>query len=470
MPWTVDNRSFSWSPRGITHFSFPGPLRFLLGLSAVLLLPLNATAGLIRDAEIEHTLAAYSHPIFDAAGIPPASVHLFIVSNPQINAYVAGGLNLFINTGLILHTPKPGMLIGVIAHETGHIAGAHLSQFDDKSSRATLGSLLGTIAGAAVIAGGGGQAGAGIIAGSQSMAGRNFLGELRLNEASADQAALTFLDANDISASGMLDMFQTLRQFESGSSARDPFLSNHPLTSERITAMRNHLAASTIPVDQVPDNFTAMHARMVAKLRAFLESYETTMSLYPAKDTSVAARYARAIAEFRHSNLMGALKGMDSLINEYPDDPFFYDTRGQMLFENAKVEAAIASYAKAASLLPDSALVLTEFAKTIIASNKPKELPHAILLLDRSRDLDDSYPVTWRQLAIAYGRQGKPGLSYEALAEEAALSGDYRLVIQHIARARADSKNDPSLGLALDDLEREAKAQLARKREEKSLF
>ncbi len=441
-----------------------------LWMAMVCTLPLAANAGLIRDAEIEATLAAYSHPIFDAAGIPPSSVRIFVVGNPQINAYVAGGLNLFLNTGLILHTDSPGMLIGVIAHETGHIAGAHLSQFREKSTRAMIGGILGAVAGAAAAAGGAGQAGIGSVAGTQSRAQRNFLGEIRLNEASADQAALSYLDACDISATGALDMFQMLRRMELGGRKHDPFLSDHPLTSERIAAMRHHIELSSIPAGQVPEGFAAMHARMRAKLTAFLEPYAATLRLYPESDHSVAARYARAIAEFQRSNLSAALSGIDGLIHEYPNDPYFYDTRGQILFENGKIEEAGASYAKAASLAPGAALILTEYAKTLIAQDQADELPHALMLLERSKNLDDSYSTTWRQLALAYSKQGKMGLSYEALAEEAALGGDYRMVLQHVARARVDAAKDPSLALALDDLERDAKAQLTEEKEKDSLF
>ena len=449
------------------------PIRFFshaFALLAALSLPLNAQAGLIRDAEIENTLHAYTNPIFTAANIPPDSVRIFIVNSPEINAYVAGGLNMFLNTGLIKEARNADMLIGVMAHETGHIAGAHLSQLQDKASRAALGSALGAILGAAAILGGQGQAGAGIIAGSQSMAQRGFLTDIRLNEESADNAAIRFLDAQDISASGMLEMFEVLRLRESGGTTKDPYLSNHPLTTDRISTMRNHINESKIPKDQVPDGFEAMHARLRAKLIAFTEPYETTMKLYPPSDKSVAARYARAMAEFQHANVTAALAGMNELIKQYPKDPFFYDTKGQILFENGKVPEASAAYAKAQSLKPDSALITTEYAKTLIAQNKPAELSHAIALLERSKEIDDSYTVTWRQLAIAYGLQGKLGLSYEALAEEAALAGDYRGVIQHAERARTNAGNDSSLILQLDDLEREAKAQLEKKNKEDSPF
>jgi len=220
---------------------------------------------------------------------------------------------MFIHTGLIKATTKPSMLIGVMAHETGHIAGAHLSQLREKASRATMGSLLGAVLGAATIAGGAGEAGAGIISGSQNVALRQFLSGIRVNEQSADQAALTFLDALNISASGMLEMFEVLRRNERGAQM-DPYLQSHPLTQERIATMRNHVRHSKIPTDSVPQEFIEAHARMIAKLSAFTDTPEQVYRHYPVTDLSDAAHYARAIAAFRENQLDKAMEGMKALL------------------------------------------------------------------------------------------------------------------------------------------------------------
>lgn len=442
----------------------------LLTATAVAIAPISAIAqekpaGLIRDAEIESTLRAYADPILESAGIPAEDVRLFIVNSPRINAFVAGGLNIFIHTGLIRVTKKPGELIGVIAHETGHIAGAHLSQLHEKSSRAMIGGVIGAILGAAAIAGGAGQAGAGVIMGSQTMAAGRMAGDIRLNEASADQAALSYLDENDISATGMLATFETLRRQESGLRTQQTFLRDHPLTSERIATMRNHIQESNIPPDQAPAGFQEKQDRMVAKLVAFTEPYDRTMALYPASDTSIAGRYAHAIADFKRSQLIPALASIDSLIKDRPNDPFFYDTKGQILFENGKLDAAEIAYSKANTLLPGNALMLTDHARVLIARDKNKDLDRAVALLEQSKEIDDSYSTTWRQLAIAYGKEGKLGLSYMALAEESALSGDYKTVLQHVARAREQAAGDSTLLLLLADLQRDAEAQLAKKKE-----
>ena len=451
----------------------PRSTRLIAGLAAFIfaLTPLAADAGgLIRDAEIEHTLRAYADPIFTAAGIPPEDVRVLIVDDPSINAYVAGGLNMFIHTGIILAADKPGMLIGVMAHETGHIAGAHLSQMGEKSTRAMLGGAIGALIGVAAIAAGGSNgaaAGGGIIMGSQSMAQRQFMGDIRQNETSADQAGLRFLDSLDISGSGMLEMFEKLRLDEqSHNTQTDPFLRDHPLTSDRIGVMRDHVNESSVPKDQVPAAFVMMHARMRAKLIGFTKPYSEVLADYPLTDASVPARYARAIADFKRGKLADALNGMNRLIAEQPQDAFFYDTKGQMLFENGRLKDAADAYASAARYAPRNALILTDEAGCFTAQENPALLPRAVALLEQSKEIDDSYDVTWRELAIAYGRQGRMGLSYMALAEEASLSGDYKTVLQHVARARTYQSDDPSLGLKLDDLEHDAKAQLKAKKDQ----
>lgn len=444
--------------------------RNLVIVLAVVSIPFSSRAGLIRDAEIEHSLRAFSRPIFTSAEIDPETVRILIVNSPEVNAYVAGGLNIFLNTGLIRETKNSGMLIGVIAHETGHIAGAHLSQFREKASRAALGGLIGAVVGAATIASGAGKAGAGIIAGSQNIATRSFLTDIRLNEQSADHAALKYFDENDFSASGMLEMFELLRRRESGNPVKDKYLLTHPLSTERIATVRNHVQESAIPEGLMPKAYEEMHARMVAKLIAFTEPYATTISLYPMSDTTIAGRYARSIADFKRSHADEALAGINILIKQHPKDPFFYDTKGQILFENGKLVEAANAYAKAYSLKPDSALIATDYARTLIAQEKPALLNQAVMLLERSKELDDSYNTTWRQLAIAYGKQGKLGLSYLALAEESALEGDYETVIQHVSRARSLAQKDENLRLQLEDLERDAKTQIERKKKEESPF
>ncbi|MEJ0009624.1 MAG: M48 family metalloprotease [Alphaproteobacteria bacterium] len=449
--------------------SFSRRMALLLSCFAAFLLPVESFAvGLIRDAEIEDTLRAYANPIFDSAGIPPQDVRILIVSDPSINAYVAGGLNLFLHTGLILATKKPGELIGVIAHETGHIAGAHLSQLNEKSNRATLGAVISALLGAAAVVGGSPGAGGGILMGGMSMSQRGYLSGIRLNEASADQAGAALprrqRHLGHRHAQHVRDAEAQGRPGLPGPVPHRPPADHR--AHRRHARPRQRIEHPARPGARGLRRAPRAHDRQAAGLhRAVRNDHEHL----PGERYfgSVAARYARAIAAYRHHDLAGALAGMDALIKEHPRDAFFYDTKGQILFENAKLPEAEAAYGRASSLMPDSALIMTDYAAVLVAAQDRSKLPQAIAMLERSKEMDDSYSTTWRELGMAYGLEGKLGLSYEALAEEAALAGDYKRVLQHVARARQYMSDDPSLGLLLDDLERDAKAQLHHKDEHK---
>jgi predicted Zn-dependent protease len=396
----------------------------------------RAAATLVRDAEIEQTLRIYTDPILISAGITPKNVRIFVVQDDSLNAFVAGGMNIFINTGLILETSKPSMLLGVIAHEVGHISGAHLSQMSEKTDRATLGSVLGMVLGAAIMAGGSPDAGAGVIAGSQSMSMRNLLSDVRGNEEAADQAALTYLDANGTSASGMLEVFDMLRRKQSGQDKKaDPYLQTHPLTTNRISVVRNHLQTARVPIDAAPTLTYSRHKRLLARLRGYLWTPEQTLLFYPDSDTSFAANYARSIAYYRMSNLLKARQILNRLISENLDDPFLHDTLGQMYYESGYPKAAALEYKEALRLLPDSALILTELARTLIAIGDPAYIREAVRYLEQSVHSDDSNQDSWRLMATAYGKLNDNGMAYVALAQEAALKGETKNAIAYADNA-----------------------------------
>lgn len=383
-------------------------------------------ASLIRDAEIEQTLRTYSDPIFQKAGLTPGSINIYIVNDDAINAFVMGGSNVFINTGLILRSQSPEMLIGVIAHETGHIAGGHLVRTTSEMERAQLQALLGTLIGAAAMAGGAGDVGAAVMSGSQNVALRNMYSFTRANEEAADQAALGYLDALGISASGMLEMFEILRkqEYRKLGADSDPYTRTHPLSKERIMHMRNHITASPIPSGTVPAQYAQLQNRMLGKLEGFLDEPRRVLERYPDSDASVRAHYARAVAHHRLAEWPQAMAEMNALLAQSPQDPFFHELKGQILFESGQVEESRASYAKAAELAPNSALIRTELGRVLLASENDADLPAAISALEYSTSSDKRNPGAWRLLATAYGRSGHLGQSHLALAEEAIVLND----------------------------------------------
>lgn len=421
-------------------------LALLLAL-AIGLMPAVAGAqqsrsiSLIRDAEIESLIATIARPLFEAADLPPNAVDTYLVRDDRVNAFAAGGMNLFLNTGFLMRTEDVEQLLGVLAHEVGHIAGGHLSRIGGAQRRAAAEMILATVLGAAAAVAGAPGLGTAIITGGQSLATNNYLRFNRSQEQSADQAAITFLRRMGVSADGLLEFFKILENENVLSVSSDnPYLQSHPLTRDRILFVEDRVREEGAR-EPVADAWAAAHERMVAKLDAFLNDPRQVLQRYQGR-SDLPARYARAIAHYRLPDLPTAIAEVDQLILEHPDDPYFHELKGQMLFENGRIQEALPPYREAVRLAPDSALLRIGLARALLESGDPAAEAAAIDHLEEAVAREQTNPGAWRLLGIAQGRSGQEGQSALSLAESALLTGkkeDARLYAR-----RAETKLDPA--------------------------
>jgi predicted Zn-dependent protease len=289
------------------------------------------------------------------------------------------------------------------------------------------------------------------------MAQRTFFQFSITQEASADQAALSYLDRTHQSARGLLQFFEILEQQELLSGGhQDPYLRTHPLTSQRVDYVRNHVLHSPYSDAKDPPEWIEMHKRIKAKLMAFLDPPAQTLAVYKADDTSVPARYARAIADYRTPDLKKAVPEIDALIRDYPKDPYFRELKGQMLFENGRVAEAVAPYEEAVNLKPDNALLRIELGQVLLETNNQALVPKALANLNDAIRFEDRNPDAWHFLAVAYGRGNNMGMMALSLAEEGIAGGDYTQARQQAARALQLLPAGPAKQRALD-LQGEAK-------------
>ncbi|MSP20031.1 MAG: tetratricopeptide repeat protein [Alphaproteobacteria bacterium] len=408
-----------------------GPIRSLTALAAATSVafaaPLAAIAAepsLIRDAEIEHISRALAAPIFAAAGLNPTTVEIHIVSDERVNAFVAHGQRVFLNTGLLLAVRDPLEIAGVIAHETGHIAGGHLARTQQALQAATTQSILAFILGAAAIAGGvGGDAGVGVLLGGRQAAEGSLLRYSRAQESSADQAALTLLNKAGYSSRGLISFMELMAQQEGLIEARqDPYLRSHPMFPERISALRERAAAGAQekPLSpEIADGFP----RMQAKIIGFTQPLGAVLRSYPVSDRSVPARYARAIADHRLGRLDEAMTEMTAILAINANDAYALELRGQILLESGRVADAIADYTKATALAPKEPLIRVGLASALLATDDPKRAPAAIEALKTALDQERDNGDAWRQLALAFNRAGDDGQAALASAEQYLLGG-----------------------------------------------
>ncbi len=380
--------------------------------------------SIIRDAEIENTIRMLATPVFKAAKLDPNSVKIHLILDKSLNAFVTGGQRLFIHTGLITASTNASQIIGVIAHESGHIAGGHLARVNKALEKGTMTKALSMVLGATAVIAGQGKVGKMIVFAGDDIAKNNFLRYSQTQESAADQAALRFLDDSKQSAKGLLSFMNLLGEQESIIwEYQDIYARTHPLTRDRISTISNHIAQSPYSKNTTSNNLEKVYQRARAKLIGFVNPIRQTLLLYKSNDNSIESRYARAIGYYKSSDMSMALPLINSLLNEHPQDPYFWELKGQMMFENGDAKGALGPYLKASSFLPESPLVKRDLARVQLALNDPTLLKDIIINLKAAIAVDRESPFTWRQLAIAYGRQGDKGHSSLALAEEGLLIG-----------------------------------------------
>lgn len=399
---------------------------------------------LIRDAEIEGLLRLYTRPIFKAAGINPKSVKVYIINDQRINAFVAGGQRIFVNTGLLMQSDTPNEVIGVLAHETGHIAGGHLTRMGVEIESASYTQIIGMLVGLAAIAGGiaagsaeAAQAGQGVMMGSQGLAQRNFLAYARGMEASADQAALRYLTATGQSARGMITLFEKLaRQSIATLQNVDPYVMSHPMPMDRIRNLEEAAKKSKFYDAKDSPALVLRHELVQAKLLGFTGGPQAVMQRYPSSDQSMPARYARAIAMFRKGDIQNSLPIMESLTAELPENPYFWELKGQALLENGRAAEAVAPLEKALKLLPKNGLIQTMMAQALIDTGSPENSKRAVKLLRQAQQSEGQSTLTYKYLARAYAQSGDIPRAELATAEAALLQGDRKLAVEKAKSAQ----------------------------------
>ena len=404
--------------------------------------------AIIRDAEVEALLADYTRPILKAAGVNAGAVKVFIINDRSFNAFVADGRKIFINTGALMEAKTPNELIGVLAHETGHMAGGHLVRLHQELARAQVLAVAGMLLGGAAAVtsmrnGGRGAVGSdstgvmGAVLGPGELVRRSLLSYVRSEEQSADRAAVKYLDATNQSSKGLLT---TLQRFENDqlfmSAQIDPYLQSHPLPRERIASLET--AAKASPSFEVKDSaaLQARHDLMRAKLFGFVGTAGEVARRYPLADQSVAAKYARAVTAFRFGRIDDAVAQIDALIALQPNNPYFYELKGQTLLEGNRAAAAIAPLRKAMALAPEGIPIRVLLGHALISTNSQKDADEAVLVLSNAVQRDSDSAEAYSYLAMAWDKKGNIPQTQLAAAQALFEEGKYQEARTQAARAQ----------------------------------
>jgi predicted Zn-dependent protease len=401
---------------------------------------------IIRDTEAEQLLRDYTRPILRVAGLEKQNIQVVIINDNSFNAFVADGHRIFVNSGAIMQSETPNQLIGVLSHETGHLAGGHLAKMREEMSRAQTQMIIAMLLGAGALAAGArsgngnnglANAGAAAIVGPQEMIQRSLISYVRQQEENADRAGVKFLNATGQSAKGMYDTFKRFSN-ESLFAAHgaDPYLQSHPMPAERVEALEG-LARSSPYWDKKDDPALQLRHDMVrAKISAFMERQDTVYRRYPLSNDSLPSRYAHAITTYLHGDLRSALTQIDGLIQAQPNNPYFYELRGQALLEGGKPTEAIAPLRKAVQLSNNAPLIDMLLGQALVATDNKALTEEAIMILRTAVSRETEAPLGFSQLAMAYGRKGDFAEADLASAQAAFLRGDSKTARELASRAK----------------------------------
>ena len=391
---------------------------------------------ILRDAELEHILVSYIEPIFKVAGLDHKQLHFLLIYDPELNAFATTRYTLAVFTGLIQKARTVDELIGVLAHETGHIAGGHMARTEAVMRKASLigmtAAALGVLAG---VASGRGDVASAMIMGGMDTAYKNFFHYSRGQEAAADQAAVRFLNKLHWSGQGLLTFMEVMNHQDLLSSQhQDPYFRTHPMSSDRVQFLQNSLK-NDASVQPFPGSFKNSFTLLQAKLDGYLNPPGQTFLKYPEKDMSFTARYARAIAYYRNNQTDKALNLLTTLIKETPYNPYVYEIKGQILYENGRINDAIKALQQALENSNDEPLIKILLAQCLLESQKAEQLPVIIKLLESALQKEFENPQPWRLLAMAYGKHNNIGLAALCLAEEALCISKFKLAKEQAKRA-----------------------------------
>lgn len=436
---------FTVRARG-SAFQFRSCVLVLAMVCWLAVVPAAQAQSILRDAETEAFLKKITTPVLKAANIDPDKFEYVLVGDTTPNAFAATGLVIYVHSGLILNATNVDQIIGVMAHETGHVAGGHVFRTEDGTRAASRISILSLLLAAAAIAAGAGEAGIGILGGGQQAALGSYLAYSRAQESSADQAAAHYLDVAGISGRGLLEFFEYLQGIELQRTAGRTitYAGTHPYTGDRIQALTERMEKSAAWNKPTDPELQKEFLLIKAKLFGFSYDANRTLQTYPETDTTDPAHYARAYAWHKLAFTDRAAREVDALLQDEPKNPYFLELKGQVLLESGRVKDAIPPLRSAYSLLPRQPLIGSLLGHALLATDDNAYTEEARTILKEAVAADAENPFAWYQLGIAYYRSGDEARAKLASAEHYGLVGAPDLALRNaVEAARALPRGSP---------------------------
>lgn len=419
---------------------------------------------ILRDTEAELMFREMSVPLIQAGGLDPNSVKVVLLNDPEINAFVAQGQTVYVQSGLLEDADNVNQLQGVVAHELGHVIAGDSIRSGQGEKQALGVTILSLLLGVAAVAAGAGDAGMGIMMAGQRAALGGELAFTRAQEATADATGARLLSKAGISGKGMLAFFGKLQNMEYRLAVydKDSFDRDHPLSSERIEALRQKLTSDPAWNKPIDPKLEARFERVKAKLLGFVDPKQAVLK-YPESDQSVPAHYARAYAYHLGGYPDKAEAEADALLKVDPQDPFFLELKGQILLEDGKPNDAIPVLREATRRSDNAPMIAALLGHALVATDDPKNFPEAKQILKVAVNRDNEDPFAWYQLGIIYDHEGDQARASLATAERNNLENNPKMALASAQMAMRGIPPGTPDYLRAQDIAMVSRAELAKK-------
>jgi predicted Zn-dependent protease len=420
--------------------------------------------SVLRDTETELLFKELSRPLIIAGKLDPRSVNVVLLNDPEINAFVATGQTVYVQSGLLEATDNVNQLQGVVAHELGHVIAGDAIRSGEGVKQATGISILSLVLGAAAIAAGAGDAAMGILMAGQQAAQGEFMAFTRAQEATADATGSRLLSHAGISGKGMLDFFAKLQnqEYRLAIYSKDSFGRDHPLSQERIQALSQTFRTDPAWGKPTDPALEARFQRVKAKLMGYIDPKQAVIK-YPESDQSVPAHLARAYAYHLGGYPQKAEAEADALIAKDPHDPFFLELQGQILLEGGKPAEAITPLREATQRSGEAPLIAAMLGHALVATEDPKNFAEAKQILKVAVNRDNEDPFAWYQLGVIYDREGDTARAALATAERSNLEGNPKTALANAQMALKGIPVGTPDYLRAQDIAMVSRAELAKK-------
>ncbi|HEY8592878.1 MAG TPA: M48 family metalloprotease [Sphingomicrobium sp.] len=424
----------------------------------------SGTGQVLRDTETERLFSDMAEPLIRAGGLDPNSVKVVLINDPEINAFVSQGQTVYLQSGLIAVADNVNQVQGVVAHELGHVMAGDVIRSGQGEKQATGITILSLVLGAAAMAAGAGDAGLGIMMAGQQAALGGLLAFTRTQESTADATGVRLLSQSGISGQGMLDFFGKLQnqEYRLAIYAKDSFDRTHPLSSERIQALRQKVEADPSWKKATDPALEARFQRVKAKLLGFTNAKQAAQR-YPQSDKSVPAHYARAYAYHLGGYPDTALAEANALLAVDRTDPYFLELKGQILLESGKPAEALPVLREAVERSGNAPMIAAMLGHALVETQDPKNLAEAKQVLKAAVNRDNQDPFAWYQLGIIYDREGDAARASLATAERNNLEGNPKLALASAQVAMRGIPAGTPDYLRAQDIMMVSKAELAKK-------